>query len=313
MVSETAAKLPGAYLRGLFVPAALWAGCMLFGAIQYQLITQDMLPSDVDGAQLYAIGLFVFVLLVSFILEVLNFPIIQAYEGIAPGIVAFCLQPMQKRALSSFEDLRKKIEKIRDSNPDKAYEMEQELLLSFPSQAQDILPTRLGNTIAAFEHYSYRRYGIDAITIWPRLQTVVSSDHLKRITSAKSGFDFWINVSFLFLCTAFTSALVLWHYVDVMSYMQGLSACLLVSWVSYRAGIGAAITWGESVKAAFDVYRLDLLKALGAKSPRLTLTAEQEKQIWRELQWSMKFSYVPDANIVEFELPQQKKEKSPQE
>ena len=68
---------------------------------------------------------------------------------------------------------------------------------SFPRNAEEILPTRLGNTIHAFEDYPDTRYGMDAVELWPRLVAKVDKEYRAVLDDAKASFDFMINSSVL--------------------------------------------------------------------------------------------------------------------
>ena len=77
-------------------------------------------------------------------------------------------------------------------------------LQSFPTYASDILPTRLGNAIRGSESYPDSQYGIEAITLWPRLVGVVEQEYANAISDSKAPFDFMIDSSVLnaVLCLA---------------------------------------------------------------------------------------------------------------
>src|SRR5437660_2707708 len=47
-----------------------------------------------------------------------------------------------------------------------------DLLLYYPPERQDIMPMQLGNVLKAAELYPLKRYGLDAVLLWPRLEEV---------------------------------------------------------------------------------------------------------------------------------------------
>jgi hypothetical protein len=76
----------------------------------------------------------------------------------------------------------------------------QELDTHFPSNEEYVLPTSLGNTIAAFEHYPSTRYGIDAVALWPRLIPILQENkYIEFIAQQKAIFDFSLNMMFTVL------------------------------------------------------------------------------------------------------------------
>lgn len=72
----------------------------------------------------------------------------------------------------------------------------------YPSNPADILPTALGNAIAAFEDYPYTRYGIDAVALWPRLVPILKEKkYLEFVAEQKAHFDFMLNMTLvIFVC-----------------------------------------------------------------------------------------------------------------
>lgn len=130
-----------------------------------------------------------------------------------------------------------------------------------------LLPTELGNIIRAFETYPRIMYGLDGSIGWHRLIYVVPREALDVIVSAKSYFDLWLNLCILsgifsFICTlAFV-----WKYatsVDGQWIFLLWPVTLFTAWFSLSRCKEAAIIWGETIKAAYDVYLPALAKALG--------------------------------------------------
>lgn len=78
----------------------------------------------------------------------------------------------------------------------------------FPDTKEFLLPTRLGNTIRAFEVYSRVIYGFDSVPLYSRLEAVMTDSYKKQIEESKTMLDFWINlrtVSFINLLIFFFS------------------------------------------------------------------------------------------------------------
>ena len=55
---------------------------------------------------------------------------------------------------------------------------------------------------------------------------------------------------------------------------------LLASWLSYQNALQAALTYGEQIKTAFDLYRWKALEAMNLKLPA---TLFEEKKLWEEI------------------------------
>jgi hypothetical protein len=78
----------------------------------------------------------------------------------------------------------------------------------------------------------------------------------------------------------------------------------------YQLSFAAATNWGETVKSAFDLYRLDLLGQMGVKLNKTEFSSAEEQDIWHELQWAMKYRYLPKECLVKFEFKPDKLNKN---
>jgi hypothetical protein len=146
------------------------------------------------------------------------------------------------------------------------------------------MPTAFGNVVRSFEEYASEMYGFDAVEGWTRLIAVIPKDYRELIESAKAETDLWINLWFVSVLIIFDySATEIWrHWGNVSSLVhhnihniailstpdkwQSLAipvGALILSVCScYRARL-AAIEWGSTVKAAFDLFLGDLSEKLG--------------------------------------------------
>ena len=138
----------------------------------------------------------------------------------------------------------------------------------FPSQTP-ILPTALGNTIAAFEDYPSERYGIDAVTLWPRLlPTLTKENYASYVEREKAGLDFALNMCFLLSLFSVEMVYVgLLFDQDCFVWLLGASFSALFACLFYKVSITGAFSWGTTVRVAFDLYRYHLLLALHACPP----------------------------------------------
>ena len=165
----------------------------------------------------------------------------------------------------------------------------------FPSRRNLVLPTRLGNIMRSFEDYADRQYGMDAVTLWPRLIAKVAPDYATSVDDTKISFNFMINSSILsfllalamlvigaFYGTAFTSpGLIVW-LVEIAGFMA-------LTVVFYHWSINRAKAYGATVKGAFDLYRWELLKQLGYK--QVPKTVSDEKTLWDQISRNMIYGY----------------------
>lgn len=138
----------------------------------------------------------------------------------------------------------------------------------YPKNRDDLLPTRVGNAIRAFEQHSNARWGLDGVTVWPRIAALLSADERELEVDAKINFYVFINASVgayaVGICLVVDAEMhkspAAWHWL-----FYGIP--FLVGYVLYRAAIGPAVDWGDSVRAGIDLHRLDLYEKLGVRAP----------------------------------------------
>lgn len=158
----------------------------------------------------------------------------------------------------------------------------------FPTDESAVLPTRLGNVIRSFEDYPNRQYKIESITLWPRLISRIDEQYSSQIGDAKSSLDFMLNSSLLCGLLALLFGSIRLYYpvglVEPSSWLPALlvfGALLTSSYLLYGVSLSRAGAWGELVKGAFDLYRMDLLKALGPWE--VPSNQKEETDLWDKI------------------------------
>ena len=155
---------------------------------------------------------------------------------------------------------------------DRFGEISAQFMERFPDKPNLVLSTAFGNTIRAFEVYSRIMYGFDAIPGWYRLLTVIPKEYQDLIDGAKAQVDFWMNVWFLSLVVVLEYiGLALFHVApdakERFPYPVAPLVAAAIALLTSQMATYAAKDWGNHVKAAFDVFRLDLLKKLAFELP----------------------------------------------
>ena len=173
-----------------------------------------------------------------------------------------------------------------------------ELFRRYP-QEENILPTKLGNCIRAFESHA-AMYNIEPITAWYRLLAVIPKDFQEQIATAEANFQAVINltaVALLLSMVVFAVGVVL---ADKPFLVASLILCAL-GYALYRfACVYARQPWGECVRSAFDLYRLDLLRQLGVHVASPTLTLAEEKKLWYSVQRLMLYGQEDQDYPVQY-------------
>jgi len=225
---------------------------------------------------------------------------------------------MAKARRSGLGDLLREIGKQDprvDSLSSKRDRATRRLINRFPSRKDLIIPTRLGNVMRSFEDYPDTQYSMSAITLWPRLVAKIDKDYAAGMDDAKTSFDFMLNTSVLSFLSAAVITIAGWYYfppsnlfytpgsvsatVLVVSWLLTIVAFLILGYLAYLAAIERAAAWGARVKAAFDLYRGDLLKQLGYERSNLTL--KEERSLWDGVSLQLLYGDPPWGRNPQFE------------
>jgi len=271
---------------------------------------RDLLRRIAVGEEKWgAVALTFVVLVVTGLLYNLNIPIIRLYEGYSweNSAVGSALASLKKRRLgrlrrlhSSVSSLRGRMVAIAPNNAlvDGLVVEQSALAVALNSQLPDgenwVLPTRLGNVIRCFERYSTLAYGMDAIVLWPRLVAKIDSGFASTIDDAKTSFDFMLNTSFLCALSACgVFAILLLHPTPLLwgllvPYLLPLALFVALAFLFYAFAVNRAFAWGQGVRAAFDLYRLSLLKDLGYEQKPLTY--QEERAMWLDISSQMLYA-----------------------
>jgi hypothetical protein len=256
------------FVVGFFLPAyvsliALWLTA-----------SDDFIPNALDGyseaTQLAILGgvALVFALLLSG----LNYPLVRWFEGYP--LLRLEHWPVLKLILKAAIALQRRaynrVVTIRDdkNRPEQDRKRAYTTLdKQFPKSASALLPTRVGNVMRAYERHANVRWGIDGVTIWPRVSALVSDSERELHVDTK------IDL-FVFLNAAFGALVVgICLVVDKAINGNGLSEWLLyaipfvAAYTLYRMSIGPAVRRGAVVRASIDLHRLEVYEKLGIRKP----------------------------------------------
>lgn len=124
-------------------------------------------------------------------------------------------------------------------------------LREYPVSDALLMPTTLGNRLRAAEEYPYERYGLEPLTCWPRFWLVLPDDTRKTLAAARSDLNDGAGLLFWSLLTACWAILCPWAIL-----------ALVVVPIAYQHMTAAALTYGDMIRAAFDLHRFRLYEAL---------------------------------------------------
>jgi hypothetical protein len=274
----------------------------LFVLVQfYWVVPQFWAEPDLTSLQNISLAISI-TLILSYTLYAFNFPLIRFLEGQKWQQTSF-FQNLWRNEIERFEDFRRRIQirvnqihSIQRTNEQASRDNEndywQEWILddelvkleyrfdrSFPSTLSRVLPTKFGNTIAAFEDYPRTRYGIDSIALWPRLIPILKEkDFIDYVNQEKAVLDFVLNM-FIVVIVLGLELMYVYLFLQAVGMALGIGlVSIVIALVLFEGMVIAARQWGMSVRVAFDLYRQDLHQSLGLHPAK---SFEEEYNRWR--------------------------------
>src|SRR5262245_48899878 len=155
------------FVVGFFLPAYI-AIVALWLTATPRLIPNS-LESHSEGVQLAILG--GVALVAGLALSGLNRPITWFFEGGSwPGPIQRAARVMQKHKFQ-------RLVRARDDETNDPHERKRaahHLDMYFPYSLERVMPTRLGNITRAYDQYSNRRWGLDGVTVWPRVEALLT-------------------------------------------------------------------------------------------------------------------------------------------
>jgi len=192
------------------------------------------------------------------------------------------------RELAARPDTKRVIELVRADN----YRSWVESVFrshAFPSE-QWVAPTTLGNRFAALDDYAEKRYGITTSTLLKRLVGVIPKEERQEIADAQLGVEVLVNlcVASAALCVAVListtpgtlRALASGSWVTDRHAVLFIVASLVMTAASHYGAVYASGALAESVTRLVDLHRLQVIRAMGLKSPR---TSGEEWETFKAL------------------------------
>ncbi|GAA0625141.1 hypothetical protein GCM10010174_50550 [Kutzneria viridogrisea] len=140
----------------------------------------------------------------------------------------------------------------------------------FPVGGAPLLPTALGNALAAAESRAGREYGLDGVVAWPRLYLVLDEMTRSVVDDRRNALDGMVRLSVTAVVAGVAAGALLagsgWWLLLAL-------APLVIARIAYRGAVHEAVAYGEAVQTAFDLNRFELLRRL-----RLPMPADQDAE-----------------------------------
>ena len=134
-----------------------------------------------------------------------------------------------------------------------------ETLSTYPEHNDRVLPTRLGNILRSGEDAAGQRYGLDAMTAYPRMYPFVN-DRLNTAMSQQLDTIDFMSALCVALGLGTFAAAPLVSRVDRWSFVPVALALLAVA--AYQAAKAAAREHGVLLASIIDLHRTDLVRHL---------------------------------------------------
>jgi hypothetical protein len=286
-----------AFIVGFFIPCLLFviAVLALFSDVpkiqDFLVLTEDSKTLD----KLVYLVLAVWTLAVFMtIVNTIQYKMLEGYRGPLSS-----LEFLRRREIQRFHRIDNRVHDLQEKRyaaggklpEDEEIDLRKkwvELRRDFPDQLELLLPTRFGNAIRAFEHYSRDVYGADSVALWYHLSSVIPKDFQAFLAEARAQVDCLVNIVFfaiiLGLCAAvrLLAAFVTWTlgsstvpHLGIHLVASNLFVCAalavvtpLVALSAYKLSLERVYIWGDWVKF------LRLLSPRSREAPRIGFARE---------------------------------------
>ncbi len=247
-----------------------------------------------DTAKIEALTLLVLgVWSVALLLQLFSLEIYRVLEGYLPP---FNRPARTRRYVERFNKAKANLIVLKaafDKDPtaeDAWLDAQESFAQDFPPEDWQVMPTRFGNVLRAFECYPAAMYGVDGVPAWLRLEAIASDSFGKFVDAARADVDFFVNGCFLAalvaaVCAArivIALALALapqssGDWTAALAFIAPAILCGVLSRLAYEAATLRAHAWGDLVRSAFDVYLPALAAQMGYTLPA---TLDKRRDFW---------------------------------
>lgn len=297
-LQELRGYLGKGYLLAVFAPTLIVAGLALGVGLEVTIGMGAALhiwaELPLEAQLLLSFGALSVIACAAYFIHNLQLAITRLFEGYWEGTLLWPLyRPRQRLYQAEFDFLeQRRIALEQALQPDLAPPNSAILrqvarlfgywsrLLPPPGHRELIQPTRLGNVLRAGELYAQDHYGIDAVVIWPRLRPLLPANVVTSLQERKTAMDFMLLMAIyaggftVLACPAIALFSTRWDLLLLCALGLPLAA------FCYRNAVQTAVAYSEQLRATFDLYRGDLLRALALKIPT---EPEQERALWETL------------------------------
>lgn len=143
--------------------------------------------------------------------------------------------------------------------------------LAYPDQTYRIMPTRLGNSLRQMEDSAGKQYGLDAITVFPRLSIAGDPRANDFVAKERETLDLMVNLCVVGVMGCAATLLLL---SDDGFWVTVALAPFTFAWAAYHGAVGSSSDFTAAVTTMIDLSRFHLYASLHMDQPR-TLAEER--------------------------------------
>lgn len=253
-------------LRALSPALAFWGtGVVLWGLTNgWEEVTDFLMNTDVTQGFVLAVGLLFLLELSTWFGNWLKLPVLQFLEGywrrplrwFRKRMTDRVEQELRSKRIRLDELARKEEIKLTEEDKNEYRKLEAEID-RYPEGNEFLLPTRLGNLMRSSELHPYRVYGLEILTVFPRLWLILPEAVQKEVSEAREHLDNQVKMVILGI------ALFIWSFIAWWIIPIGVAIAI---W-GYRRAVAAAEVYGLLLRSTFDLHRFDLFKQLHLDLP----------------------------------------------
>jgi hypothetical protein len=134
----------------------------------------------------------------------------------------------------------------------------------YPPSDDDILPTSLGNALAAAHKRSGNRYRFEFDILGPSFETFLADNGHRLIASRFADVELHCAQLAVFVMLMPLAPITMGAHLKTI---ETALVCLGGAIASYAASVAAAVRYGEAIASSLDLYRFDFLRALRIALP----------------------------------------------
>ncbi len=279
--------------RHLFGPAAFfWLGGLVawLSIDEQQTFSTLILTADISQ-QLVGLTLGLAILIISdVIMEGFTMPLLQLLEGyywlhwVDMGAI--------RATVAAKRAERESLKSTYGTDPvaTRRYQALSQELTNYALDSNHIMPTTVGNILRAAEEYSRERYGLEAVTVWPRLWVLLSDELKQELILARAQLNRAVQVMAWGILFPIWAIFAAWNFI--MLFALVIAPIMVI--VGYYQAIQSATTYGDFIRTAFDLHRFKLYEALKWPRPEDT---ESEIDVGESLTQYLFYAERP-ANVT---------------